>query len=127
MGDYCDHDRGYRSGFGPYGGGGGGGGGGPERRQLEIVSGKEYSANQIYVTPYRPPRPRSPDHYPPPHRAKSGGSSGGGFGCFGDPEMKRRRRVASYKAYAVEGKLKASIRRGIRWIKGKCSELVHGW
>ncbi|KQK14521.1 uncharacterized protein LOC112269736 [Brachypodium distachyon] len=40
-------------------------------------------------------------------------------------EMKRRGRVASYKAYAVEGKVKASIRRGIRWIKTKCSHIVH--
>jgi hypothetical protein len=40
-------------------------------------------------------------------------------------EMKRRGRVASYKAYAVEGKVKASIRRGIRWIKAKCSHIVH--
>ncbi|KXG32374.1 hypothetical protein SORBI_3003G145300 [Sorghum bicolor] len=27
------------------------------------------------------------------------------MGCFGDPEMKRRRRVAGYKAYAVKGKV----------------------
>ncbi|CAM0907501.1 unnamed protein product [Alopecurus aequalis] len=40
-------------------------------------------------------------------------------------EMKRRGRVASYKAYAVEGKVKASIRRGLRWIKAKCSHVVH--
>jgi hypothetical protein len=41
--------------------------------------------------------------------------------------MKRRRRVASYKAYSVEGKMKASLRRGLRWFKGKCSEIFHGW
>lgn len=41
-----------------------------------------------------------------------------------DPEMKRRRRVAGYKSYAVEGKVKASIRRGLRWIKAKCSHIV---
>ncbi|XP_047063101.1 uncharacterized protein LOC124670672 [Lolium rigidum] len=40
-------------------------------------------------------------------------------------EMKRRGRVASYKAYTVEGKVKASIRRGLRWIKAKCSNIVH--
>uniref|UniRef100_A0A0E0JHM0 DUF3511 domain-containing protein n=1 Tax=Oryza punctata TaxID=4537 RepID=A0A0E0JHM0_ORYPU len=44
-------------------------------------------------------------------------------GCFGDPESKRRRRVAGYKAYAVEGKVKASLRRGIRWFKRKCSAI----
>ena len=43
----------------------------------------------------------------------------------GDPaEMKRRRRVAGYKAYAVEGKVKASIRRGLHWIKAKCAHII---
>ncbi|KAF0912314.1 hypothetical protein E2562_013994 [Oryza meyeriana var. granulata] len=37
----------------------------------------------------------------------------------GDPEAKRRRRVAAYKAYAVEARVKASLRRGFRWIKGR--------
>ncbi|KAF0908573.1 hypothetical protein E2562_026623 [Oryza meyeriana var. granulata] len=48
-----------------------------------------------------------------------------GLWCLSDPEMKRRRRVAGYKSYAVEGKVKASIRRGLRWIKAKCSHIVH--
>ncbi|CAM0145064.1 unnamed protein product [Urochloa decumbens] len=48
------------------------------------------------------------------------------WGPGGDPaEMKRRRRVAGYKAYAVEGKLKASIRRGLRWMKAKCERIIH--
>uniref|UniRef100_A0A0E0GVZ2 DUF3511 domain-containing protein n=1 Tax=Oryza nivara TaxID=4536 RepID=A0A0E0GVZ2_ORYNI len=37
----------------------------------------------------------------------------------GDPEAKRRRRVAAYKAYAVEARVKASLRRGFRWIKDR--------
>uniref|UniRef100_A0A5B7BXE3 Uncharacterized protein n=1 Tax=Davidia involucrata TaxID=16924 RepID=A0A5B7BXE3_DAVIN len=43
----------------------------------------------------------------------------------GDPELKRRKRVASYKAYAVEGKVKASLRSSFRWIKNKYSALVY--
>ncbi|VAH06545.1 unnamed protein product [Triticum turgidum subsp. durum] len=43
------------------------------------------------------------------------------------PPMKRRRRVASYKAYSVEGKVKSSLRRGLRWFKGKCSDIFHSW
>uniref|UniRef100_J3LUG0 DUF3511 domain-containing protein n=1 Tax=Oryza brachyantha TaxID=4533 RepID=J3LUG0_ORYBR len=42
----------------------------------------------------------------------------------GDPEAKRRRRVAAYKAYAVEARVKASLRRGFRWIKDR---LVRRW
>ncbi|GJN22774.1 hypothetical protein PR202_gb10370 [Eleusine coracana subsp. coracana] len=43
----------------------------------------------------------------------------------GDPEAKRRRRVAGYKAYAVEARVKASLRKGFRWIKDRCTNLVH--
>ncbi|PVH30950.1 hypothetical protein PAHAL_9G020600 [Panicum hallii] len=42
----------------------------------------------------------------------------------GDPEAKRRRRVAGYKAYAVETRVKASLRKGFRWIKDRCTGLV---
>ncbi|CAK9328949.1 unnamed protein product [Citrullus colocynthis] len=42
-----------------------------------------------------------------------------------EPEVKRQRRIAKYNAYAVESKLKASLRNGIRWVKIKCSELLH--
>ena len=41
-----------------------------------------------------------------------------------DPEAKRRRRVAGYKAYAVEARVKASLRNGFRWIKDRCTGLV---
>ena len=44
-----------------------------------------------------------------------------------DPEMKRRQRVAMYKLYDVEGKLKSSFKKGIRWIKRKCSRIVRGY
>lgn len=50
-----------------------------------------------------------------------------GFGSSGDSEMKRRKRIARYKAYSVEGRVKASIRNGFRWIKNKCSEIIHGY
>ncbi|KAG6575094.1 hypothetical protein SDJN02_23834, partial [Cucurbita argyrosperma subsp. argyrosperma] len=45
--------------------------------------------------------------------------------CHDEPEAKRQRRVAKYKAYAVESKFKASLRNGIRWVKIKCSELLN--
>ncbi|KAF8772452.1 hypothetical protein HU200_005740 [Digitaria exilis] len=37
-------------------------------------------------------------------RAAAAVRSGPRMGCFGDREMKRRRRVRGYKAYGVEGK-----------------------
>ncbi|WOK93542.1 hypothetical protein Cni_G02242 [Canna indica] len=46
---------------------------------------------------------------------------------FSDPEFQFKRRVASYKAYAVEGKVKGSVRRSFRWLKDKYSEVVYGF
>lgn len=40
-------------------------------------------------------------------------------------EAKRRKRVASYKSYTIEGKLKDSIRDSFRWIKNKYSSILH--
>ena len=36
---------------------------------------------------------------------------------FSDPEIKRRKRIALYKAYGVEGKMKVSLRGGFCWVK----------
>jgi hypothetical protein len=97
----ADYDRPYRNEIVPYG-----------DRRIDLV--------------VKPPA-RSP---PPPLPVTKSGGGGGGIGsawCFSDPEVKRRRRVASYKAYSVEGKVKASFRRGFRWIKDKCTGFIHGW
>ncbi|CAN6289695.1 unnamed protein product [Urochloa humidicola] len=99
-----EFDRPYRNEVVPYG-----------DRRLDIV--------------VKPPARSAPPPLPASTRSGGGGGGGGGGGsawCFSDPEMKRRRRVASYKAYSVEGKVKSSLRRGFRWIKAKCSELIHG-
>ncbi|PIN19236.1 hypothetical protein CDL12_03097 [Handroanthus impetiginosus] len=42
-------------------------------------------------------------------------------------QMKRKQRIMTYKAYAVEGKVKASIRSTFQWIKNKYSSIVHGY
>ncbi|KAM3279725.1 hypothetical protein ACQJBY_046847 [Aegilops geniculata] len=67
-----------------------------------------------------------------PARNNGGGGGSGGSSAVttpswwaGDPEAKRRRRVAAYKAYAVEARVKASLRRGLRWIKDRCTGIVH--
>ncbi|KAK4425927.1 hypothetical protein Salat_1786700 [Sesamum alatum] len=44
-----------------------------------------------------------------------------------EAEVKRKQRIMSYKAYAVEGKVKASVRGTFRWMKNKCSTIVHGY
>ena len=47
--------------------------------------------------------------------------------ALGDPDLDRKRRVAAYKAYAVEGKVKGSFRKSFKWIKDRYLHLVHGW
>ncbi|KAG6588612.1 hypothetical protein SDJN03_17177, partial [Cucurbita argyrosperma subsp. sororia] len=42
-------------------------------------------------------------------------------------ETKRKRRVAKYKFYAVEGKLKRSITKGFQWIKKRCAKIIYGF
>jgi len=46
---------------------------------------------------------------------------------FSDPEAKRKKRIAKYKVYGVEGKVKATVKKGLRWIKKKCSQIAHGY
>jgi hypothetical protein len=88
----------------------------------EVVPYGDRRLDVVVKPPSRPPLPES--------TTGGGGGRGGGVAsawCFSDPEMMRRRRVASYKAYSVEGKVKSSLSRGFRWIKAKCSELIHRW
>lgn len=54
------------------------------------------------------------------------GSSSKSWG-FNDPELQRKKRVASYKVYAMEGKMKGSLRKSFRWIKDTYSQVVYGW
>ncbi|KAK1317949.1 hypothetical protein QJS10_CPA05g00285 [Acorus calamus] len=121
----ADYDwSGYGSGYGGYSVGG--------DRKLEIVSGKAYSAAASYGGGgyptgrfSDPPLPLPPIR-PPKSKAAATTSSIRSW-SLSDPEIKRRRRVAGYKSYSVEGKVKASLRKSFRWIKIRCSELVHGW
>lgn len=56
-------------------------------------------------------------------KVKNNQGSIGKSWSFSDPEMKRKKRVAGYKVYAVEGKVKGSLRKSFRWIK----DIVYGW
>ncbi|KAK6147690.1 hypothetical protein DH2020_018602 [Rehmannia glutinosa] len=44
---------------------------------------------------------------------------------FNDPELQRKKRVASYKVYTVEGKMKGSIKKSFRWLKESCAVNGH--
>ncbi|XP_062202511.1 uncharacterized protein LOC133904885 [Phragmites australis] len=47
--------------------------------------------------------------------------------ALSDPDIERKRRVAAYKAYGTEGKVKGSFRKSFKWIKDRYLHLVHGW
>ncbi|EXB95706.1 hypothetical protein L484_007456 [Morus notabilis] len=72
-------------------------------------------------------RAHSPDPGPDPPRASQASRGDSKPWSFSDPEAKRKKRIYKYKAYTVEGKVKASLRKGLRWIKNKCSEIVRGY
>jgi len=45
---------------------------------------------------------------------------------FGDdPEFQRKKRVASYKMYSVEGKVKGSFRKSFKWLKNRYWHVVY--
>ncbi|KAL2501223.1 uncharacterized protein Fot_35071 [Forsythia ovata] len=46
---------------------------------------------------------------------------------FNDPELQRKKRVASYKVYTVEGKVKGSIKKSFRWLKDRYTQMVYGY
>lgn len=54
-------------------------------------------------------------------KGKSSSASKGGW-ILSDPELQRKKRVAGYKAFALEGKMKGSLRKSFRWIK----DVVYG-
>ncbi|KAG8369276.1 hypothetical protein BUALT_Bualt15G0134600 [Buddleja alternifolia] len=45
---------------------------------------------------------------------------------FNDPELQRNKRVASYKAYTVEGKVKGSFKKSFRWLKDRYTRIIYG-
>ncbi|KAF3621109.1 hypothetical protein P3S67_028775 [Capsicum chacoense] len=74
-----------------------------------------------------PPLPPLP---PQQNKLKKGKSTSGSTSkswSFNDPEFQRKRRVASYKVYSVEGKVKGSFRRSFRWLKDKYTQVLYGW
>ncbi|RWW26331.1 hypothetical protein GW17_00009293 [Ensete ventricosum] len=84
---------------------------------------RSYSASYAYMY-------NGGSHGPDGFKAKpdygSSSSNKGGW-VLSDPEFQRKRRVAGYKSYAVEGKVKGSFRRGFRWLKDKYTRVVYGW
>ncbi|KAL0394186.1 UNVERIFIED_CONTAM: hypothetical protein Slati_4384800 [Sesamum latifolium] len=98
---------------------------------------KYYTDGKMQIEPYYgPPLPQGlmisgqPAPAAPPQKLKKGKSTNGSASkswSFNDPEFQRKRRVASYKVYSVEGRVKGSFRKSFRWLKDKYTQVVYGW
>ncbi|KAM1242414.1 hypothetical protein ACFX2G_034767 [Malus domestica] len=44
---------------------------------------------------------------------------GSGIAISTDPELQRKKRVASYNVFTMEGKVKTSLRNSFKWIKNR--------
>ncbi|KAL3498661.1 hypothetical protein ACH5RR_041393 [Cinchona calisaya] len=87
-----------------------------------------YSSSYGAQLPQLPPPPAAQMKDWKLKKGKSrNGSSISKSWSFNDPEFQRRKRVASYKVYSVEGKVKGSFRRSFRWLKDKYTQVVYGW
>ncbi|MBA0612673.1 hypothetical protein Godav_013251 [Gossypium davidsonii] len=53
-------------------------------------------------------------------------SKSNGFAASNDPELKRKKRIASYNVFTMEGKLKSSVRNSFKWIKSKFTDVRYG-
>ena len=60
-------------------------------------------------------------------KGKGTNGSSSKYWNFSDPEFQRKKRVVSYKAYSVEGKMKGSLRNSFRWLKARYHRIVYGW
>ncbi|ESQ27913.1 hypothetical protein EUTSA_v10019700mg [Eutrema salsugineum] len=43
-----------------------------------------------------------------------------------EAEIQRKKRVAAYNVYGVEGRVKGSMRKSFKWFKETCSNAVYG-
>uniref|UniRef100_A0ACD5ZXC9 Uncharacterized protein n=1 Tax=Avena sativa TaxID=4498 RepID=A0ACD5ZXC9_AVESA len=95
-------------------------------------SGSASTELRCHSSSYVTPKKASGATWPSPAASSSSSSSGSKAkmwsGSFrsAPAELRRKRRVAGYRVYGVEGKMKVSLKNGVRWIKSKCTKVVDG-
>lgn len=103
------------------------GGNGPKRSNLEHNPPHNFRS---YSVSYAPPPQTNMDlvvaRTTRDFEFKKGKSTAKSW-SFNDPEFLRKKRVAGYKVYSVEGKVKGSFRKSFRWLKDKYTHVVYGW
>ncbi|CAI9757686.1 unnamed protein product [Fraxinus pennsylvanica] len=94
-------------------------------RSFSTTAAASYGSSSVHITPL-------PLHYLDHNPAKINkqkikDSSSSKTWSLNDPELQRKKRIASYKAYSMEGKMKGSFKKSFSWIKETCNHVVHGW
>ncbi|KAH0453293.1 hypothetical protein IEQ34_017617 [Dendrobium chrysotoxum] len=109
---------------------------------MEDFRSKSYASSRTQIEPYGTRGPPFPSYdlrsYSTSHassfpnkemklKKEKRFSSFKGGGWLNDPEFQRKKRVAGYKAYSVEGKVKGSFRKSFRWLKERYTQVMYGW
>ncbi|MQL69209.1 hypothetical protein Taro_001492 [Colocasia esculenta] len=111
---------------------------GEGRTQMEVYGTRTVPASGLHDLRCYSASNASAPQVQPPKEIKFNKGKGSGYGgsssssskggwSFKDPELQRKKRVASYKVYAVEGKMKGTLRKSFKWLKDRYSQVVYGW
>ncbi|PKA64253.1 hypothetical protein AXF42_Ash009473 [Apostasia shenzhenica] len=104
---------------------------------MEDFRSRPYADDRMQIEPYNSRRPPPPSHdlrsYSTSHASSYSHKevklkkSNSVSDWLKDPELQRKKRVAGYKVYSVEGKVKGSVRKSFRWLKDRYTQVVYGW
>ncbi|CAL4970543.1 unnamed protein product [Urochloa decumbens] len=114
----------YAASYGPTIAADGGGGGGQLKRSGSVTNWSAANRRSVNLRGYTPSfaalhhTAAAPPVAVGPKKAAA---------ALDEGELQRRKRLVVYKTYDVEGKVRESVRRGVSWIKGKCSRVVYAW
>ncbi|CAN6250843.1 unnamed protein product [Urochloa humidicola] len=100
------------------------GGGGQLKRSGSVTNWSSANRRSVNLRGYTPSFAALHDTAAAPPAAEAAKKAAP---ALDEAELQRRKRLVVYKTYDVEGKVRESVRRGVSWIKGKCSRAVYGW
>lgn len=85
----------------------------------------DHAHRRTYSEVHAPSRFNSYALQPPGFQERQRRSSSWDLGS--DSDLRHRKRVATYEMFALEKKVKSTVKRSFRWVKGKCHKLVYGF
>ncbi|KAL0807632.1 hypothetical protein Bca101_100124 [Brassica carinata] len=92
--------------------------------QLPPVMMRSYSASTY--SPYKNPTTVRDRDSPNSKSKRRASKAKKGYKGLCEAEIQRKKRVAGYNVYGVEGKVKGSMKKSFKWFKETCSNAVYG-